>query len=50
MFNINMKDYLEGQGNLVSRLTTPIARIVTLTIPIIDLFTKSPTLNPTLNP
>ena len=27
-------EYLEGQGDLVSRLITPITRIVTLVIPI----------------
>ena len=35
-------DYLEGQGDLVSRLITPITHIVTLVIPIIDPLTKSP--------
>ena len=35
-------DYLEGQGDLVSRLITPITHIVTLFIPIINLLTKSP--------
>ena len=35
-------DYLEGQGDLVSRLKTPIAHIVALIIPIISLLTKSP--------
>ena len=34
--------YLEGQGGSVSRLITPITRIVTLLIPIINLRTKSP--------
>ena len=33
--------YLEGQGDLISRLITPITHIV-LPIPIIDLVTKSP--------
>ena len=33
--------YLEGQGDLVSRLITPITHIVTLVIPIINLLTKS---------
>ena len=36
------KTHLEGQGDLVSRLITPITHIVTLIIPIISLFTKSP--------
>ena len=34
--------YLEGQGDLVSRLITPVTHIVTLIIPIINLLTKSP--------
>ena len=34
--------YLEGQGDLVSRLITPITHVVTLLIPIINLLTKSP--------
>ena len=34
--------YLEGQGDLVSRLIAPITHIVTLLIPIITLLTKSP--------
>ena len=34
--------YLEGQGDLVSRLITPIAQIVALIIPTISLLTKSP--------
>ena len=34
--------YLEGQGDLVSRLITPITHIGTLNIPIISLLTKSP--------
>ena len=34
--------YLEGQGNVVSRLKTALAHIVTLIIPIIKLLTKSP--------
>ena len=33
---------LEGQGDLVSRLITPITHIVALIIPIINLVTKSP--------
>ena len=33
---------LEGQGDLASRLITRITHIVTRTIPIINLFTKSP--------
>ena len=32
----------ESQGDLVSRLMTPIKRIVTLVIPIISLLNKSP--------
>ena len=32
----------EGQGDLVSRLITPITHLVTLLIPILNLFTKSP--------
>ena len=34
--------YLEGQGDLVSRLINPITHRVTLVIPIINLLTKSP--------
>ena len=34
--------YLEGQGDLASRLISPITHIVTLLIPIINLLTKSP--------
>ena len=34
--------YLEGQGDLVSRLITPITHIVTTILPIINLLTKSP--------
>ena len=34
--------YLEGQGDLVSRLRTPIAHIVSPAILIISLLTKSP--------
>ena len=34
--------HLEGQGDLVSRLITPITHIVTTIIPIINLLTKSP--------
>ena len=33
---------MEGQGDLVSRVLTPITHIVTLVIPLIDLLTKSP--------
>ena len=41
--------YLEAQGDLVSRITTPRTHIiVTLIIPIIDLLAKSPTLKPKL--
>ena len=35
-------NYLEGQGDLVSRLITPITQRGTLVIPIINLLTKSP--------
>ena len=38
----DLRSYLEGQGDLVSRLITPITHIVTLVIPIINLLTKSP--------
>ena len=34
--------YLEGQGDEVSRLITPVTQIVTLVIPIINLLTKAP--------
>ena len=34
--------YFEGQGDLGSRLITPIAPVVTLLIPITNLLTKSP--------
>ena len=34
--------YLEGHGDLVSRLITPVTHIVTLVIPINNLLTKSP--------
>ena len=34
--------YLEGQGDLVSRLVTPITHIITIVIPIILLLIKSP--------
>ena len=34
--------YVEGQGDLVSRLITPITYIVTLVTLIINLLTKSP--------
>ena len=46
----NMEDmllissYLEGQGDLVSRLITPITHIVTRVIPVINLLAKSLTL------
>ena len=39
---VEFRDYLEGQGDLVSRLVTPITHIVTEFIPIINLLTKSP--------
>ena len=35
------RDYLEGQGDLVSRLIIPITHIVTLNITSINLLTKS---------
>ena len=34
--------YLEGQGDLISSLITPITHIVTPVIPIVNLLTKSP--------
>ena len=34
--------YLEGHGDLVNRLITPISHIVSPFIPIINLLTKSP--------
>ena len=34
--------YLEGQGDFVNRLITPITHVVTLVVPIINLVTKSP--------
>ena len=37
-----MPSCLEGQGDLVSKLITPINHIITLVIPIINLLTKSP--------
>ena len=37
-----VEGYLEGQGDLVSRLITTITHIVTPFIPIINLLTKSP--------
>ena len=39
---VSHKPYLEGQGDLVSRLITPITHIVTLIIPTMNLFTKFP--------
>ena len=39
---VQLLSYLEGQGDLVSRLISPITHIVTLIIPIINLLTKSP--------
>ena len=41
--------HLKGQGDLVSRLATPVTHIVTPVIPIIRLLTKSPD-SPTRNP
>ena len=40
--NGNARDHLEGQGDVVSRLITPITHLVTLVILIINLLTKSP--------
>ena len=34
--------YLEGHGDLVSRLITPISKMITPIIPIINLLSKSP--------
>ena len=34
--------YLEGQGDLVSRVITPITHVVTLVLSLINLLTKSP--------
>ena len=34
--------YLEGHGDLVSKLVTPITHIATLVIPLTNLLTKSP--------
>ena len=46
-FSLTPKPYLDGQGDLVSRLVTPITHIVNLIIPIIHPLTNSPiTLNP----
>ena len=36
------EQYWEGQGDLVSRLITPITHIITLVIPITNQLTKSP--------
>ena len=36
------ESYLEGQGDLVSRLLTPTTPIMTLVILIVNLLTKSP--------
>ena len=36
IYNITLNLYLEGQGDLVSRLITPITHIVTLFITIIN--------------
>ena len=41
MFSITPKAYLEGQGDFVSRLVTPIAHKIILIIPIISLPSKS---------
>ena len=38
----SLNSYLEGEGDLVSRLITPITQIVTLVTLIINLLTKSP--------
>ena len=41
-YTIPVTCYLEGHGDLVSILITPISHIVTPIIPIISLLTKSP--------
>ena len=40
--DIQNMNYLEGQGDLVSRLITPIIHIVTVILLVMDLLTKSP--------
>ena len=40
-FGVEFMIYLEGQGDLASRLMPPITHAVTLIIPIINLATKS---------
>ena len=37
-----VRQYLEGQGDLVTRLVTVITHLVTLVNPVINLLTKSP--------
>ena len=39
---ITSDDYLEGQGDLVGILITPITHIINLGIPVINLVTESP--------
>ena len=39
IFSLDQTPYLEGQGDVVNRLITPITHIVTLIIPIINLLT-----------
>ena len=41
-FSLNFYDYLDGQGDVVSGLITPLTLIVTLVIPNIKLLTESP--------
>ena len=41
---VSAGNYLEGQGDLVSRLIAPISHIATLNIPIINILTKFLTL------
>ena len=42
LMTLNPKPYLEGHGDLISSLITPIAHIITPIIPIINPLTKSP--------
>ena len=42
MEGLGLGAYLEGQGDLVSRIIAPITHIVTPIVPIINLLTKSP--------
>ena len=39
---VDSREYLEGHGDLVSRLITPVSHILTPIVPIIDLLSKSP--------